>query len=71
MTSPAWTFFRGTFSYLRQAIGPGTVVKIEMFPTLELLFKYYFKLWSALWNLQVEQFILVHQQKHWDVSEMF
>ena len=67
---PAWTFFRGTCSYLHVVIGLGTVVKLEMLPTLELSFKYYFKLWSVFWNLQVEQFILIHQQKPWDVSEM-
>ena len=44
-------------SYLRLAIGLGTAVILEMYPTLELLFKYYFKLWSAFWNLQVKQFV--------------
>ena len=73
MTSffPALMFFRGTCSYLRLAIGLSAVVKHEMLPTLELFFKYYFKLWSFFWNLQVEQFILIHQQKYWDVSEIF
>ena len=51
-------------SYLRLAVGLGTVVKLEMLPTLELLFKYYFKLWGVFWNLQLEQFVLIHQQKH-------
>ena len=66
MTSffPAWTFFRGSCSYLRLAVDLGTVAKLEMFPTIELLFKYYFKLWSVFWKLQVEQTILTHQQKH-------
>ena len=41
-----------------------------MFPTLELLFKYYLKLWSVFCNLQVEQFILIHQQKHWNLYEV-
>ena len=49
-------------SYLRVAKGLGTAVKIEMFPTLELLIKCYFKLWSVFWNLQMEQFVLIHQQ---------
>ena len=66
MTSffPAWTFFRGSCSYIRLAIGLVTVAKLEKFPTVELLFKYYFKLWSVFWKLQVEQIILTHQEKH-------
>ena len=51
-------------SYPRLTIDLGTAVKIEMSSTLELLFKCYFKLWSVFWNLQLEQSVLIHQQKH-------
>ena len=51
-------------SYFHLAIGLGTVGKLEMFPTLELLFKYYFKLWSVFWNLQVKLFVLISTNKN-------
>ena len=49
-------------SYLRLAIGLDAAVKLEMLPTLELLFKYCIKLCSVFWNSQVKQFVLIHQQ---------
>ena len=58
-------------NYLHLKIGLGPVVKFEMFPTLELLLEYYFKLYSVFPNLQVELFVLIHQQKHWGESEIF